>query len=59
MNLSQVKDVAKERGVTVGRMKKEELIRSIQNTEGNPECYNTQFVQSCGQDACLWRADCK
>ena len=58
MNMNQVKTVAKERGVVPGRMKKTELIRAIQQQEGNPQCYNTQFSQDCGQPHCLWREDC-
>lgn len=58
MNLNQIKEVAKERGVKPGRMKKEELIRAIQSSEENPQCFNTNFSQECGQDGCLWRGDC-
>jgi hypothetical protein len=59
MNIIQVKEVAKERGVKPGKLKKEELIRTIQLTEGNPQCYNTQFSHLCGQEGCLWREDCE
>lgn len=58
MNITQIKAIAKERGVKPGKMKKEELIRAIQQAETNPECFNTNFSQQCGQDECLWRGDC-
>ena len=58
MKMDQVKSVAKDRGVKPGKMKKEELIRAIQQAEGNPQCFNTQFSQLCGQENCLWREDC-
>ena len=58
MNMNQIKAVAKDRGVNPGKMKKEELIRSIQKIEGNPQCFNTQFSHLCGQEGCLWRPDC-
>ena len=58
MNMTQVKAVAKERGVKPGRMKKEELIRTIQWAEGNSQCFNTNFSDRCGQENCLWRPDC-
>jgi len=58
MNMTQVKDVAKDRGVKPGKMNKELLIRSIQQIEGNPQCFNTQFSHLCGQENCLWREDC-
>lgn len=59
MNMNEVKAVAKDRGVKPGRMKKEELIRTIQQQEGNPQCFNTSFSQDCGQGECLWRGDCE
>ena len=58
MNITQIKAVAKERGVKPGKMKKEDLIRAIQQAETNPVCFNTNFSQQCGQDECLWRGDC-
>ncbi|MEE4253939.1 MAG: Rho termination factor N-terminal domain-containing protein [Desulfuromusa sp.] len=58
MNMTEVKAVAKDRGVKPGKMKKEELIRSIQKIEGNPQCFNTNFSKQCGQDECIWRGDC-
>ena len=58
MNMNQVKEVAKDRGVKPGKLKKEVLIRTIQQTEGNPQCFNTQFSNLCGQENCLWREDC-
>jgi len=58
MNMNQIKEVAKDRGVKPGKMNKEMLIRSIQRIEGNPQCFNTQFSNLCGQENCLWREDC-
>ncbi len=59
MNMIEVKAIAKKLGVKLGKMKKEELIRSIQLAEGNPQCFNTNISTQCGQDECLWRIDCK
>lgn len=58
MNLIEIKAIAKKQGIKPGKMKKEELIRSIQLSEGNPQCFNSGTSTQCGQDACLWRADC-
>ena len=58
MNMSQVKLVAKERGVKPGKMRKVELIRAIQKAEKNPQCFNTKFSQECGEEQCFWREDC-
>ena len=58
MKMAEVKVVANERGVNPGKMKKEVLIRAIQSSEENPQCFNTAFSQACGQPECLWREDC-
>lgn len=58
MNMQQVKEIAKQRGVKAGTMKKAELVRAIQSDEGNEACYRTGRAESCGQDSCLWRDDC-
>lgn len=59
MNLNEIKQLAKDRGLAPGRMRKAELIRSLQAQEGNPQCYDTHFSDECGQPHCLWRPDCK
>lgn len=58
MKMTELKEIAKERGVKPGKLKKEALIRAIQAAESNPQCYNTNFSQDCGQPDCLWRPDC-
>ncbi len=58
MNMKEIKEVAKDRGVKPGRLKKVELIREIQGAEGNPQCFNTDFSDQCGQPDCLWRSEC-
>ncbi len=58
MNMQDVRTIAKERGVKVGKLKKFELIREIQTQEGNLACYATDVDGSCDQQGCLWRADC-
>lgn len=58
MNMQQVRGVAKERGVKIGKLKKFELIREIQSQEGNIACYATDVDGVCDQSACLWKADC-
>ncbi|MDY0190729.1 MAG: SAP domain-containing protein [Desulfuromonas sp.] len=59
MKMIEVKALAKQRGVKPGKMKKQELIRSLQLAEGNPQCFNTGISTECGQEDCLWRSDCK
>ncbi len=58
MTLKEIKDMAKEKGVKVGKMKKDEIIRSIQKAEGNFDCFGSAASGECTQEACLWRPDC-
>ncbi len=59
MNLEAVKKIAKQRGLKISNLKKTELIRAIQQDEGNTACYNTDTAACCGQEDCLWRDDCR
>jgi hypothetical protein len=59
MKLTEIKEVAKQRGIAAGRMKKRDLVRTIQKSEGSIECYYTGRSGICGQAACLWRNDCR
>ncbi len=58
MKLDQIKEIARQHAIKVGKMKKAELIRAIQQAEGNETCFETGKAGHCGQDACLWREDC-
>jgi hypothetical protein len=58
MTLKQVRDIAKTKGIKVGNMKKANIIRTIQKTEGNFECFGTAINGGCNQSDCLWREDC-
>ena len=58
MKLADVKVIASNKGVKAGRQTKVELIRAIQEAEGNPVCFATAQANECGQEGCLWRQDC-
>ncbi len=58
MNLTEIKQLARDRGIVPGRMRKAELIHCLQSQEGNPQCYATNTSDHCGQSHCLWRSDC-
>lgn len=34
------------------------LIRSIQRTEGNPDCFRREGKDSCDRNECAWRLYC-
>ena len=58
MKLQQIQKMAKGMGLNAYRRKKVDLIRDIQDREGNMACFATDRVADCGEDECLWRADC-
>jgi hypothetical protein len=59
MNVSEIKSIAKERGIKSGKMTKGELIKAIQTAEGNSDCFGEAVHVHCGQTECLWYGDCQ
>ncbi|MBU0500567.1 MAG: SAP domain-containing protein [Gammaproteobacteria bacterium] len=58
MKVQEIKDIALGMGLKPGRMKKLDLVRSIQRHEGHNDCFGTNRVAHCNEMTCLWRADC-
>jgi hypothetical protein len=58
MNIKDVQLMAKKMGITKKNLKKVELVRAIQLTEGNIPCFATNRVNVCGENNCLWLKDC-
>lgn len=59
MKLDEIKEIAKRHGISPGRMKKAELVRTIQQLEKNDPCFDTGNSSTCKQDTCLWKEDCR
>lgn len=57
MNMNEIREKAKGLGVAPKKMRKVELVRAIQQTEGNEPCFQSD-KQSCDQLQCCWRTDC-
>ena len=57
MGMPEIKVKAKTLGITPGRMKKAELIHSIQLAEGCTPCYGTSTGQ-CPHSDCCFMDDC-
>ena len=57
MKVEEIKRIAQKMGVTATGPKAE-IIKSIQRTEGNFDCFGTATDGYCNQDNCLWKADC-
>lgn len=59
MKLTDIEKKAKKLGIKVDKKtSKKDLIRAIQRTEGNFECFGTAITGSCDQTGCSWRVDC-
>jgi len=59
MTMSEIRMIARERGIRSGNMKKGELIKAIQSAEGNCACFGDMARGPCDQTACLWRTECQ
>lgn len=57
MKMTDVKKKATTLGIQSGKMKKTDLVRTIQAKEGNSPCFQTG-LDSCDQFDCCWRSDC-
>ena len=58
MNMKEIKEIAVDRGVKPGKLKKTELVRAIQRVENNPACFMSGIHDQCVEYDCLWRGDC-
>jgi hypothetical protein len=58
MKMAEIQKKAQSVGLDFGKLKKDDLIRSIQSKEGYEACYRAK-QSSCDQYGCLWRDDCK
>ena len=58
MRFQDIQKMAKGMDIKPYRMKKTDMIRAIQREENNIECYGTDRVDICEEEACLWRGDC-
>ncbi len=57
MDMTQIKEKAKQLGIQASKMKKVDLIRAIQSKEGNFPCFETA-KDYCNQLSCAWRNAC-
>lgn len=58
MKIQKVRAIAKAKGVNSARKSKGEIIRAIQEAEGNFPCFGTARDGYCDQCDCVWREDC-
>jgi len=58
MTFNQIRKMAMDMDINTYRMKKHEIIKAIQRTENNIDCFGTERVGYCNEEICLWRNDC-
>jgi len=59
MNMQEIRTRASEMGIqNIRKMRKGELVRSIQQAEGNSTCFGAEWRFDCNQVDCCWRFDC-
>ncbi|MBM4327858.1 MAG: hypothetical protein FJ118_11920 [Deltaproteobacteria bacterium] len=58
MTLRKIREIARSMNISnYSRRRKADLIRIIQQTEGNAPCF--QRISGCMEYGCLWRDDCQ
>lgn len=58
MHMQEIREIAKVHGIKTAKQTKATIIKQIQRTEGNFDCFATAVHQQCDQTGCLWREDC-
>ncbi len=58
MKLAEVAAIAKTHQINPGKLSKTKLIKAIQSSEGNFDCFASATSGACDQVGCSWRADC-
>jgi hypothetical protein len=59
MKMTAIREQARALGIiNTGKMRKGDLIRTIQNKEGNQPCFEADWRAGCQQADCSWRSDC-
>lgn len=59
MNITEVRERSRRMGIgNTSRLRKGDMIRTIQRAEGNPDCFGISWRFDCQQFDCCWRQDC-
>ena len=58
MRFQDLRKMANDMDINTYKMKKVDIIHAIQTAENNIDCYGTERVDSCQEQACLWKNDC-
>ena len=58
MTVAEIKKIAKANGIKPKKLRKSELVKAIQEAEGNNVCFQGDFAEVCKISECLWFNDC-
>ena len=58
MKSSEIKKIAMQHYYETRKAMKADLVRAIQLSEGNQDCFDSNSSGRCGQEWCIWRDDC-
>lgn len=58
MRIEEIRAIAAAQGIKPARLSKAELVRAIQRSEHNFDCFGKAASSYCDQYGCLWRHDC-
>ena len=58
MKMQDIRKIAKDNGLKTGKLNKTLLVKQIQITEGNFDCFASASNDYCDQSACIWQNDC-
>lgn len=56
--MQEIRSLAKDFDIKTSRLGKVNLVKAIQQAEGNFDCFSTAREAFCDQVECLWRSDC-
>ncbi|MCW8930116.1 MAG: SAP domain-containing protein [Gammaproteobacteria bacterium] len=58
MKMQDIRKIAKQNGLKTGKLNKTLLVKQIQITEGNFDCFASASNDYCDQSDCIWKDDC-
>jgi ribulose kinase len=58
MKMQDIRKIAKEIGLKSGKLSKTLLVKQIQVSEGNFDCFASASNDYCDQKNCIWQEDC-
>ncbi len=58
MIMTQIRKIAQQQGLKTSKLNKITLVKKIQSSEGNFDCFASASSNYCDQSDCIWQDDC-